>query len=124
MPVSNIPLVGVGQVNQEVHEVHFGERMYNRDLPDPLRIRGKEQGFKLGFKFTDVLTALTFALKNKDKQREYPLAILFYDTSGQLCSLYLDGGSYGRDLSVDEDYPGSLWDENVRFLVVAETLAV
>ena len=115
---SKIPLGGTGQVDEEVHEVHFGKRMYNRDLPEALKQRGVESGFKLGFKFANFLTALKFALKHPGKQLEYPLVILFYDVNGQLCYLYLYEDDGERDLSVNPDNPGDYWRDYVRFLAV------
>lgn len=63
--------------------------------------------------------ALEFALNNPDEQRKYPLAT--YDAS-QLCYLYLSGSGRGRDLHVYRNYPVSRWREDVRFLVVRESL--
>lgn len=48
---AEIPLVGAGQVEREVREAHFGRVMYNRDLPNALKERGEELGYKGGFKF-------------------------------------------------------------------------
>lgn len=89
---AEIPLVGTGQVVQEVHEVHFGRVMYNRDLPEALKKSGRELGFKGGYKFADPLTALRLACANPVLQRKHPLAILFTDDGGQLWFLCLFEG--------------------------------
>lgn len=116
----NIPLVGTGQVEQEVREVHFGKIMYNRDLPNALKERGKELGFANGFKFADPLTILRYACALPDQQRKYPIAILFTDANGQLWCLYLYGHGGRRSLDVNRSYPGDDWFEHVRFLAVCE----
>ncbi|MDP2709433.1 MAG: hypothetical protein Q8O93_05355 [bacterium] len=117
---AEIPLIGTGQVIQEVREVHFGRVMYNRDLPEALKQRGQELGFKGGFKFADPLTALRLACANPDRQRKYPLAILFTDKNGQLWFLFLYELGDERVLRVFQSHPGSAWDEHVRFLAVCE----
>jgi len=115
-----IPLIGTGQVMSEVREVHFDRVMYNRDLPEALKQRGQELGFKGGFKFADPLTALRLACANPDRQRKYPLAILFTDKNGQLWYLCLRGSSDKRSLRVGQSNPGDDWGEFVRFLAVCE----
>lgn len=117
---AKIPLIGTGQVTQEVHEVHFGRVMYNRDLPEALKKRGQELGFKGGFKFADPLTALRLACANPDRQRKHPLAILFTDNDGQLWYLCLNVLGSGRRLRVHQDNPAAHWYEDVRFLAVCE----
>ena len=121
---AKIPLIGTDQVVREVHEVHFGRVMYNRDLPNALKQRGEELGYKGGFKFADLLTALRFACANPDRQKKYPLAILFTDKNGQLWCLYLDEDSDGRNLNVNQSALAYYWLENVRFLVVCELPSV
>jgi len=121
---AEIPLVGTGQVIREVREVHFGRVMYNRDLPNALKQRGQELGFKGGFKFADPLTALRLACAYPDKQRQYPLAILFTDKAGQLWCLYLSENSGKRDLHVRRGRPDAYWRDGVRFLVVCELPSV
>ena len=115
-----IPLVGTGQVMQEVHEVHFGRVMYNRDLPNALKERGEELGYKGGFKFADPLITLRLACANPDRQRKYPLVILFTDKNGRLWDLCLGEGSDERCLYVDRVSHDGNWNDNVRFLVVCE----
>lgn len=119
IPLEDIPLVGSGQVVREVREVPFGRVMYNRDLPNALRERRQSLGFKGGFGFSDPLTALR-ACANRDRQRKYPLAILFTDSKGQLCYLYLGGVAGRRDLGVARSDPGDRWVAGVRFLAVCE----
>lgn len=114
----DMPLVGTGQVEHEVHEVHFGKVMYNRDLPNALKERGKALGFPNGFKFADVLTAIRYACALPDQQRKYPLGILFTDAKGRLWCLYLHEDGRERYLLVYRRGPVSHWDESVRFLVV------
>ncbi len=117
---AEIPLIGTGQVAREVHEVHFGCMMYNRDLPDALIKKGQELGYKNGFKFADPLTALRLACVQPDEQRKYPLAILFIDGNGQLWYLYLIEDDGERRLRVDRDNPDDDWYGHVRFLAVSE----
>lgn len=117
---AEIPLIGTGQVIREVREVHFDRVMYNRDLPNALKQRGQELGFKAGFKFADPLTALRLACVNPDRQRKYPLAILFTDKNGRLWYLCLRGIVGGRHLHVYRDGPGRNWRGGVRFLAVCE----
>lgn len=117
---ANIPLGGTGETVEQVHEVHFGKIMYNRDLPAALKARGVELGFPLGFKFANPLTALRYAKKFPEKQLEQPRGILFYDKSGRLCCLYLDEDGGGRVLDVGRGSPGGIWRGSVRFLVVPE----
>jgi hypothetical protein len=113
----NIPLGGIGEAVEQVREVHFGKIMYNRDLPEALKQRGIADGFKQGYVFVNPLTALLWALKNPDVQKDHPLGILFY-VGEQLCCLYLDAVDGGRELDVDRDDPGHDWHDRVRFLVV------
>lgn len=117
---AKIPLIGTGQVTQEVHEVHFGRVMYNRDLPEALKKRGQELGFKGGFKFADPLTVLRLACANPDRQRKHPLVILFTDKDGRLWYLYLREHDGQRYLDVRQNYPDYYWREFVRFLAVCE----
>ncbi|MDD5156180.1 MAG: hypothetical protein PHF11_06860 [Candidatus Omnitrophica bacterium] len=121
--VADIPLIGTGESVEQVREVHFGKTMYNRDLPEALKQKGIEAGFKNGYMFANPLTALLFALKNPDIQKGHPLGILFY-IGEQLCYLCLsfDGGRRGLD--VDRLDPGSDWDGDVRFLVVPAPVPV
>ncbi len=114
----SIPLVGAGKVNREVHEVPFDKIMYNCDLPNALKERGKELGYANGFKFADPLTALRYAATLPDRQRKYPLAILFTDVNGQLWYLYLHVNVTERGLNVSQDSPDNYWGGHVRFLAV------
>jgi hypothetical protein len=117
--VDEISLVGTGQIVHEVREVHFGRVVYNRDLPQALKERGKELGLD-SLKFADPLTVLRFACANPNRQRKYPLTILFIDKQGQLCYLCLGGSGGERDLFVGQDDPGDCWCASVRFLAVRE----
>lgn len=114
---ANIPLGGTGESVEQVREVHFGKVIYNRDLPEALKQRGIADGFKNGYVFANPLTALQFALKNPDVQKDYPLGILFY-VGEQLCCLCLDSDDDDRLLEVDEDSLDGCWSDNIRFLVV------
>jgi hypothetical protein len=114
---SNIPLGGTGEAVEQVREVHFGKIMYNRDLPEALKQRGIADGFKQGYVFANPLTALLWALKNPDVQKDHPLGILFY-VGKQLCDLCLNAGGGERRLDVDRNNPDNYWNDNVRFLVV------
>lgn len=120
LELADIPLSGSGQVVHEVREVHFGRIMYNRDLPAALKEQGEKLGFKTGFKFADPLTALRFVCANPDRQRQYPLAILFHDKCGRLCCLYFSEDAGGRYLGAYRDGPDFDWLDDVRFLVVCE----
>lgn len=119
LQASEIPLVGNGKVGREVHEVHFGKTMYNRDLPATLKAHGISLGYKKGFRFPDPLTTLLYALKLPDRQRQHPLAILF-EVNGRLFYLYLFEHARGRLLGVGRYGPDDLWFGPVRFLAVCE----
>ncbi len=118
IPVEKIPIVGRGQMEHPVREIHFGKVMWNRNLPGALKARGVELGFKQGFKFADPLTSLWYALKLPERQRKYPLGILFYDTDGELCFLFLDVDDDGRSLYVNRINPDDSWLDDMRFLAV------
>jgi len=122
MKLLTIPPVGTGQLRQEVYEVYFGEIiMGQKTLFTALKQRGIKLGFKSGFKFCDVLTALQFALTFPDKQREYPIAIVFNDAKGQprgnLRLYEIDGGRY---VQVEDLHSDDGWNETERFLSVPE----
>jgi hypothetical protein len=112
--VADIPLGGTGEGKHEVFELHLNRTIYSRDLPDELD-RNKVA-------FADPLTALGYAAKLPDRQRKYPLAILFTNNSGQLCYLILDEFDGGRSLSVDRESSSGNWGEGVRFLVVRKSV--
>jgi hypothetical protein len=114
---ADIPLMGIGETVEQVREVGFGKVMYNRDLPEALKQKGIEAGFKYGYTFANPLTALLFALKNPDIQKDHPLGILFY-IGERLCYLYLYAGGDERRLSVNEINLGNYWSDGVQFLVV------
>lgn len=120
IPLADIPLVGSGQVIHEVREVHFDHAMYNRDLAQVLKVRGGNLGFKGGFRFADPLTGLRFACANRDRQRKYPLAILFTDSQGRLGDLYFNENSGEHRLVIDRLNPDDYWLAAVRFLAVCE----
>jgi hypothetical protein len=115
--LAKIPLGGKGQAVEEVHEVHFGKIMCNRDLPAALKAEGQQRGFK----FASPLASLRYAQKFPKKQLEQPRGILFYDTDGQLCFLYLNERGGKRHLHVHRTHPDGYWYENVRFLAVPES---
>jgi len=115
--LDQIPLNGTGEVVEQVHEVAFGEVMYNRDLPAALKRKGQDAGFENGFKFANPLTALRYAKENPEKQIEAPRGILFY-IGEQLCYLYLDSDVSVRGLGVYKGYPGDDWGKSVVFLCV------
>ena len=115
--VADIPLGGTGEAVEQAREIHFGRVMYNRDLPEALKKKGQEDGFKQGYVFANVLTTLLWALKNPDIQKDHPIGILFY-IGEQLYCLDLNADGDKRELNVDEDYPGSRWSDDVRFLAV------
>ena len=114
---ADIPLGGTGETVEQVREVGFDKIMYNRDLPEALKQRGIADGFKNGYVFANPLTALLFALKNPDVQKDHPLGILFY-VGEQLYYLYLLADGVERRLDVDRSDPGHYWNDRVRFLVV------
>src|SRR3989344_2772901 len=105
-----IPLIGSGSVEHEVHEVHFDRVMFNRDLllPDALGS---------GMQFADPLTALHYALKLPNRQRYYPLFVLF-EVGGQLWCLCLHGAASERWLRVDRLGLNGNWLPGCRFLAV------
>lgn len=105
--VKNIPLVYKVKKEVEVKEIHFNKIMYNQDLLKQV-------------KFVDPLTALTYAYKNPNIQKKYPLVILFNDNQGQLWCLYLGEDGGGRSLGVYRNDPVGLWGGFVRFLAFCE----
>lgn len=107
---TEIPFVGA------VQEVCFGRVMYNRDLPNALKQRGEELGFKGGFKFADPLTALCFVCISK-KRRQHQLIVLFADND-QLECLCLYGGIGECYLRVYEYDPDDNWDKAACFLAI------
>ncbi len=115
--VADIPLGGTGEALEQVREVGFGKVIYNRDLPEALKKKGQEDGFVNGYVFANPLTALLWALKNPDVQKDHPLGILFY-IGGRLYYLILGSGGGERGLDVHWDLPGGGWREGVRFLAV------
>lgn len=115
--VADIPLIGAGQTVEQVRRIGFGKVMYNRDLPEAIKRKGIEAGFKHGYIFANPLTALLFALRNPDAQKEHPLGILFY-IGKQLCFLCLDWSDDERILDVRKSGLGSHWSKSVEFLVV------
>ncbi|MFA6454295.1 MAG: hypothetical protein WCV70_00325 [Patescibacteria group bacterium] len=121
---AEIPLVGTGRAIWDVHEVPFGRMMYNSDLPNALKQRGEELGYKGGFKFVDPLTALRFAWTKPDRQKKHQLAISFIDKGGRSWSLCLSENNGERHLYVYQFNPGDSWDEHVRFLAVCELPSV
>lgn len=106
----DIPLGGTGEAENEVLELHLNRTVYSHDLPAELDSRELE--------FADPLTALMYAVKLPDRQREYPLGILFNNKQGQLCYLALGEDLDGRGLSVRSEPPGGRWHTGYRFLVV------
>lgn len=112
--LDDVPLVGTGQADNEVLELHLGRQIYSRDLPAELDSRELE--------FADPLTALLYAVKLPDRQRKYPLGILFTNKKGRLCYLVLREGGGGRDLRVRRGGPGDYWGDDCRFLVVRKSV--
>ena len=108
--VNDIPLGGTGQANHEVFELQLNRIIYSRDLPDELDSRE--------LAFADPLTALRYAKELPDRQRKYPLGILFTNTKGQLCSLILRERDRRRYLFVSHENSDDDWLELYRFLVV------
>ena len=113
LSLDQIPLIRSGSVEHEVHEVHFDRVMFNRDLllPDALGS---------GMQFADSLTALQYALKLPDRQRHYPLVVLF-EVAGQLWCLRLSGVAGERRLRVDRVGPDGNWGPVCRFLTVRKS---
>jgi hypothetical protein len=112
-----IPLIGSGRKTLEAHEVRFGRKMYDRDLPRELDGYGKQLGFSRGFKFADPLTALR-AAANQNLPRLGFWAILFNDNRGRPWSLRLIKKSGKRFLRVDDRIPDGNWYEDANFLAV------
>lgn len=115
--VDQIPLIGIGKTVEQVREVGFDKVMYNCHLPEALKQKGVEAGFKNGYIFANPLTALLWALKNPDIQKDHPIGILFY-VRQQLYCLSLGSIDGVRRLSVYEDTSDNHWGNFVRFLVV------
>jgi septum formation topological specificity factor MinE len=104
-----IPLIGSGEADHEVGELHLNEYLTTRDV----MVKVDEQGFK----FADPLTALRYAVKLPERQRQYPLAILF-EAAGRLWFLILDRNADERGLIVYRCYLDRGWGGRYRFLVV------
>ena len=104
-----IPLVGSGEADHEVGELHLNQYLTTREV----MVKVDEQGFK----FADPLTALRYAVKLPERQRQYPLAILF-EVKVLLWCLVLFGGADKRALGVGRCGLGSCWSGDYRFLVV------
>lgn len=107
-----IPLMGSGEVDHEVGEVHLNQYLTTREVMAKIDERG--------YKFADPLTALLYALKLPDRQRQHPLVILFEDSTGRICYLILGGDGLERNVhgnrdSLDDRRP---WRWYYRFLVV------
>lgn len=104
-----IPLVGKGEVDHEVGEVHLNQYITTREVIAKIDERG--------YKFADPLTALRYALKLPDRQRQYPLAVIF-EINGQLWCLVLLRDGSKRRVFVNRCNLDDYWDEDYRFLVV------
>ncbi len=111
-----IPLVGVGQIMREVYEVRFGRLIHNCDLPNALKQRGRELGFKDGFKFADPLTTLHFV--RDYLQRNQSLTVLFIDIMGRPCYLFVNVYEGRQMLGIYISKPDDYWNAGMRFLAV------
>lgn len=115
--LSEIPLVGAGQVRREVFEVSFGEKMYNKDLPGSLLLaQGEGHNFKSGLEFSDPLTALRFAYI--DQQTQHSLVVLFTNNASELCHVFLDKRGHLFNLGIDKDHQNACWGKEVHFLTI------
>lgn len=89
---------------------------------------GQRKGFKHGFMFADVLTALEWAFRFPNKQRHCQFGILFYNSDGRLCALSLDEripkrnltACFERNLNIIRVLPHGSWDKNARVLAVPQ----
>ncbi len=104
-----IPIVGSGEVDHEVGEVHFNEHLINRDVIAMIDGRG--------YRFADPLTTLLYAIKLPDRQGQYPLAVIF-EIDGQQWFMILDRGGSGRCVDVVRSGLSVVWPGTYRFLVV------
>jgi hypothetical protein len=111
--MNDIPVGGTGQAEHEVFELHLDREIYSRDLPDELD--------RNNVAFADPLTALRYAKELPDRQRKYPLAILFTNKKGQLCYLILLESDGKRNLVVNREDSVGDWREGCRFLVVRKS---
>lgn len=120
LPADQIPLLGPpsrageagsGEVDHEIGEVHLNqEGITTREVLR--KINTSERNF------CDPLTALRYAAERPDRQRQYPLAILFEDANGQLWDLILYEGDGGRRVVVRRGNLDDGWIAGCRFLVV------
>jgi hypothetical protein len=94
-----IPLGGTGRARHEVFEVHLWKAYNKLNLPEELDERN--------LALVDPLTALRYAAKLPNRQRNCPLITIFSNKKGKLCHLTLseknNGGGEKRYLDV---YPG------------------
>ena len=111
VPAQDIPLVGKGRVTQEVFEIDFGRLVFDKDLPNELSKRGLD--------FADPLTAILYAARYPNRQRQHPINILFTDRQGQLCYLLLGGGP-DRLFGTRRATTGH-WGPGARFLVIRKS---
>lgn len=109
LSADQIPLMGNGEVDHQVGELHFGKRLNTSEVI--AAVKDQTVGF------ATPLAALRYAAMLPDRQRQYPLAIIF-ELGGLLWDLILRENAGKRHLYVDRDYLGAEWFENVRFLVV------
>lgn len=109
----DFPRAGEGEVTYQVEELHLNHDITDRELFQGLEERGQE--------FADPHIALSVACQHLNEQREYPLVILFKDSSGQLWSLILGEDAGLRELDVHRVYLEDDWDSSSRFLVVRKS---
>ena len=112
LSVDQIPLIGSGKVDHQVGELHFGKPMKTNEVI--AAVKDQTAGF------ATPLAALRYAAMLPDRQRQYPLAIIF-EVGGRLWHLTLfEGGGlrYARSVHVRRYDLVSEWDERDRFLVV------
>ncbi len=115
---SQIPLIGRGKKIHKVREVGFGDMMPTLNLPSALEKKGRDLGFKNGFKLADPLTALRFICANPNRQRQNKLVTLFQDISGQQWYLMFPEDNRRPNLGCDQCSPLSYWDDDTHFLTV------
>ena len=140
IPPDKLPLSGKGQIEHEVHEIYLGTRTMVElrfgglnpwVLRQVIKSYGRELGFKFGFDFCDVLTALEFARLFPDKQKKDDLGTLFWHEQRWNCFLRLHGfprNFKGQDCSRILDTTHDIecedvsWPTFVHFLVVPGSL--
>ncbi len=102
-----IPLVGEGEADHLVHEVHLNKCLEIHRICAEIDERG--------YKFADPLTAILYALKLPDRQLEYPLCV-FFKRNRRLWYIIFGKNCYGRTMDVRRCISTGTFGEAYRYL--------